>query len=68
MRNLKKLTKKAVEFCELSGLSVDKVKKAMKHSSLEFKVCENIAEMNKHGVDYCYPFVIYNPYNIPLQQ
>lgn len=66
MRNLKRLTKKATEFCELSGLSVAEVKKAMKHSAFAFKVCENIAEMNKYGVDYRYPYVIYNPYNISL--
>lgn len=66
MRNLKRLTKKATEFCELSGLSVIKVQEAMKLDSFAFLRCESKSEMDENGVDYSFPYVIYNPYNISL--
>jgi hypothetical protein len=66
MKNLTRLSKKATEFCNLSGYDIQKVKEAMKSSSFSFSRCENKTEMDNNGVDYSYPFVIYNPFNLNI--
>mgnify|MGYP001013643375 CR=1 FL=1 len=66
MKTLTRLSKKAEIFCDLSGLDADKVKEAMNSSGFAFLRCETKMEMEYEGVDYAYPYVIYNPYNIEL--
>jgi len=67
MKNLEKLSKKAEMFCSLSGYDVDKVKEAMGTSLFELVRCESKDEMDYEGVDYEYPYVIYNPFNINIK-
>ena len=64
MKNLKKLSKKAAEFCELSGFDVEKVKEAMKSNSFAVQKCETKSEMEDECVDFSFPYVIWNPYNL----
>lgn len=66
MKNLERLSKKAAEFCYLSGFDADKVREAMKSSSFAIQICENKSEMDEEGVDYAYPYVIWNPYNFDI--
>jgi len=68
MKTLERLSSKAVQFCELSGLDVEKVKEAMKSQSFAINKCETIKEMNNGGVDYSLPYVIWNPYNLDIQE
>ena len=68
MKNLEKLSKKAIEFCELSGYNVEAVKEAMKSNSFAVQVCENKTEMEENGVDFNFPYVIWNPCNLPLSE
>ena len=66
MKSLSRLSKKAAEFCIISGLDVEKVKEAMKSDSFSIDICESKYEMDAHGVDYCFPYVIFNPFNINI--
>ena len=66
MKNLERLSKKATEFCYLSGFDADKVREAMKSSSFAIQICENKSEMDDEGVAYAFPYVIWNPYNIDI--
>ena len=66
MKTLDRLSKKAARFCEMSGYDVDKVKEAMKSGSFAVCVCETKSEMEDEGVDFSYPYVIWNPYNLDL--
>jgi len=63
MKTLKKLSKKAREWCELSGYDVEKVKELMNSNSFAIFKCETKYEMNLEGVDYNYPYVIFDPFN-----
>ena len=68
MKNLVKLSKKAAEFCELSGYDVDKVKEAMKSNSFAVQKCETKSEMEDEGIDLSFPYVIWNPYNLDIDK
>ena len=68
MKALKKLSSKAAEFCEMSGLDVDLVRYHMQTSQFDVMKCETKAEMDEHGVDYSYPYVIYNPFDMSLKK
>lgn len=68
MRTLAKLSKKAAKFCELSGFDTDKVKEAMKSNSFAVQRCETKTEMEYEGVDFSFPYVIWNPYNIDITE
>lgn len=63
MKNISKLSKKAAEFCEMSGYDVDKVRELMKSTYFAIRKCETKREMEDEGVDFSYPYVIWNPYN-----
>lgn len=67
MKNLTKLSKKAKIFCELSGYDADKVRKFIKTESFVLRRCETKNEMDYEGVDYTYPYIIYNPFNINIE-
>jgi len=67
MKTLDRLSSKAIQFCEFEGLDIEKVKKAMKCQSFAINRCENRTEMDKEGVDYSFPYVIWNPYNIDIK-
>ena len=64
MKTLKRISKNAATFCKLSGISVDGLKYQINCGQLVLKKCETRAEMDYYGVDYNYPYVIWNPYNI----
>lgn len=66
MKTLKRLSKKAIEFCEMSGLDARKVKNAMQIEGISINVCETIKEMDDNGVDYNYPYIIANPFNMNI--
>lgn len=59
MKALKKLSKKAEIFCDMSGYDADKVRWAMKTASFEFIRCESKEEMDHVGVDYAFPYAIW---------
>lgn len=67
MKNLKKLSEKASEFCLLSGYDVNKIKEAMKSNSFAIQKCETYSEMKDEGVDFSFPYVIWNPYNFNIE-
>lgn len=67
MKTLKKLSKNASDFCELSGFDPDKVKEAMKSSAFSIQRCETKMEMDDEGVDYAYPYTIFNPCNFDIR-
>jgi hypothetical protein len=67
MKNLDRLSKKAAEFCEMSGYDVDKVKEAMKSGSFAVQKCETKSEMEDEGFDFSFPYVIWNPYNLDIE-
>lgn len=66
MKNLTKLSKKAEMFCELSGYDAEKVREAMNGDSFAIQRCETKNEMDYEGVDYAYPYIIYNPFNLNI--
>jgi endonuclease III len=66
MKTLERLSKKAEEFCSMSNLDIDKVKEAMKSGSFSIQKCETKQEMNEEGVDYSFPYLVWNPYNIDI--
>ncbi len=67
MKTLSRISKKAEKFCDLSGLDVEKVKEAMKTGSFSIQKCETRTEMDEEGVDYSFPYVVWNPYNIDVE-
>lgn len=67
MKTLTKLSKKAEMFCELSGYDVEKVRDAMNGDSFAIQRCESKEDMDYYWVDYDYPYVIYNPFNINIK-
>lgn len=68
MKTLEKLSENAIEFCELSGYDVEKVKESMKSSAFSFNECETKEECDEEGVDYNYPYTIYNPFNFDIKK
>ena len=68
MRNLERLSKKATEWCNLSGYDPKKIKVNMTSSSFAVQICENKNEMDEEGVDYNYPYVLWNPYNFSVNE
>ena len=66
MKKLTRLSKKAIQFCKLSGYDVEKVKESMESNSFAFKKCESAEEIQDNGVLSEYPYLIYNPFNFNL--
>ena len=67
MKTLKRISKKAAVFCELSGINLDGLKYQINCGQLQIKRCETKEEMDLNGVDYSYPYVISNPYELSLK-
>lgn len=68
MKKLTRLSKKAVEFCEFTGLDVNKIRENMESESFAIQICETKGEMHLYGVDYNYPYVIFNPFNFDIKR
>lgn len=68
MKTLTRLSKKLVEYCNLSGLDVNKVRENMKSENFAFQICETKQEMNRNCVGYNYPYVIFNPFNFDIKR
>ena len=67
MKTMEKLSKKASEFCALSGYDVDKVKEAMKSKSFAIMSLETKKEMKDAEVDVSFPYMVWNPYNLEIK-
>lgn len=68
MKTLTRLSKKAIQFCELSGYDVEKVKESMKSNSFAFKKCESAKEIQDNEVSSAYPYLIYNPFGLDINK
>ena len=66
MKKVTRLSKKAIQFCELSGYDVETIKVLMKSNSFAFYKCESADEIKGNGVLSEYPYLIYNPFNFNL--
>jgi hypothetical protein len=64
MKPLKRLSKKAAEFCELCGYDPKLISKLIKGDFLFILKFETKEEMDKEGVDYSYPYKIYDSWNM----
>ena len=64
MKTLKRLSKKAVEFCEMSGYDVERVKELMNSNSFAIERLETKKEMDEEGCDYAYPYKIFDPFHL----
>ena len=60
MKALKRLSKKAAEFCEMSGYDPKLISRLIKGDFLFILKFETKEEMDKEGVDYNYPYKIYD--------
>ena len=67
MKTLKRLSKKASEFCALSNYDADKVKEAMKSKSFALMSLETKKEMKDAEVDVSFPYMVWNPYNLEIK-
>lgn len=67
MKNLRRLSVKATKWCQLSGYNTILIRQNMKSASFAIQVCETKSEMLEHGVDYTYPYVLFNPYNMKIK-
>ena len=68
MKKLTRLSKKAVEFCEFTGLDVNRIHENMKSESFAIQICETKEEMRLYDVDYNYPYVFFNPFNYEIKR
>ena len=64
MKTLKRLSKKAAEFCEMSGYDVERVKELMNSNSFAIERLETKKEMDEEGCDYAYPYKIFDPFHL----
>jgi len=67
MKTLTRLSKKAAEFCSLSGYDTDKIRELMKYESFSILKIETKKEIDDEGVDYNYPYKIFNSFNFDLK-
>lgn len=68
MKKLTRLSRKAVQFCELGGYDPDKVRQLMNGTSFAIKKCETSEEIQAEGVSSAYPYCIYNPYGFDIKK
>lgn len=70
MKNLKKLSKKFKEYCEYSGISVIKVRNAMRDTH-SFKIIvltqHDLNGSVDKGICNAYPYEIFNPFNLDIK-
>ena len=66
MKTIERLSKKAIDYCDLSGFDSDKVREAIKSGAISIEKFETKKEMDEEGIDYSYPYVVNNPYNIDI--
>lgn len=64
MKTLKRLSKKAAEFCEFSGYNPKLISKLIKGDFLFILKFETKEEMDKEGVDCNYPYKIYDNWDM----
>jgi len=67
MKTLKKLSKKATEYCKYSGYDVRKVKELIKYNSFAIQKLETKEEIKSANVDFMYPYQIFNPFNFTIK-
>jgi hypothetical protein len=68
MKTLKRLSKRAIEFCELCGYDVDKVKKNMRSECFAIERLETVDEIEMYNTDRSYPYYVYNPFNFKIEK
>jgi len=68
MKTLKRLPKKASEFCELCGYDPAKVRENMKGEAFSIERLETIDEIEKYSADRSYPYYIFNPFNFTIEK
>ena len=68
MKTLKRLSKKAAEFCELCGYDPAKVRENMKGEAFSIERLETIDEIEKYSADRSYPYHIFNPFNFTIEK
>lgn len=67
MKNLKKLSPKALVFCNLSGYNIEMIKENLNSNVFALQRCETKKEINDNDVDSQYPYVVYNPLNLSVK-
>jgi hypothetical protein len=67
MKTLKRLSKRAAEWCELSGYDPAKVRENMKSNSFAVERLETKKEVESNGADPRYPYRIFNPFNLNIK-
>lgn len=60
MKRIKRLSKKAIKYAELSGYDIQLFEEDFNKGAFILYKLENKSEMDYHGVDYNYPYVIYS--------
>ena len=68
MKTLKRLSKKATEWCELMNYDVDKVKENMQSNSFAVQKLETVEEIEYEGVDRNYPYRLFNPFGFSVEK
>ena len=68
MKNLVRISSKAAEWCELMNLDVQKVKENMNSNSFAVQKCETREEIYENGVEYSYPYVLFNPFSLNVKK
>lgn len=66
MYPIKNLSKKALEYCALSGLLPEKVQQAVSCNEVTLYRLTSKEEMRLYDVDYSYPYVILDRFNRPV--
>lgn len=66
MYPIKNLSKKAADYCTLSGLLPEKVQQAVNSNEVTLYRLTNKAETRLYDVDYNYPYVILDRFNRPV--
>ena len=64
MKELKKLSNKAAKYCSLSGYDPEKIRELMKSTSVSIIKLETKEEMDEEGVDYNYPYKLFDPFHL----
>ena len=66
MKTITRLSKKAIEFCEMSGYDIDKIRICITSVSFSVEKCETKQEMINNEVDFNLPYIIINPLHFDI--
>lgn len=66
MKNLQRLSKKAIEWCDLMGYDVEKIKENMKSQSFAIEILDK-KEAEEEDCEINYPYRLYNPFNFNVK-